>query len=155
MKALKYIGGVLIATIGVLFTLGSIGLAFDRESDVPMWASALACLVGLIAIGGAVALFKTIPREISASCCPKCGGTEQAPAGIMKESCPFWSFPLLLWLFPLPFLWEGSRKQQVRCIQCDALYLTEKRHRYVIAIIFWITALLGVVGMIVHYSERQ
>ena len=50
-------------------------------------------------------------------------------------------------LFPLSLLWAASRRQQVRCIPCDTLYLIETRRTYIAAIVFWIFVLLVLLGI--------
>jgi hypothetical protein len=58
-------------------------------------------------------------------------------------------------LFPVSLFWEASRKQQVRCLQCDALYFVETRRTYVAAIVFWIIVLILVLGIIGQNMEPK
>lgn len=54
----------------------------------------------------------------------------------------------LIWLFPLSLLWGASRKQQVRCVDCDTLYLIETRGTRIAGIAFWILVLLFILGRV-------
>jgi hypothetical protein len=52
--------------------------------------------------------------------CPKCGGKEVQPAGVLRCHVNPWVFYFGGWLFSL--LWTGSRKEQVRCVQCETVF---------------------------------
>jgi hypothetical protein len=57
--------------------------------------------------------------------CPKCGGREVQSAGVLKPHVNPWKFYFGGWLFSL--LWSGSRKEEVRCVQCDAVFQRSTR----------------------------
>src|SRR5260370_28171534 len=51
--------------------------------------------------------------------CPKCGGRDVQPAGVLTRHVNPWAFYFGGWLFSL--LWSGSRKAEVRCVGCDTV----------------------------------
>ena len=153
MKTLKCIVGILLATIGVLLGVGSIAELFDRESEIPGWGAAVMFIVlGLLPLAGAVALLRRSAAELPSARCPKCGGTERAPAGVLTTSRNFWMMHFGGWL--LGSLWGASRERQVRCIQCDTLYFTETRGTRIAGILLWVFILLLLFGAIAQHLTR-
>jgi hypothetical protein len=152
MKAVRFIAGILLATIGVVFTLGTVLDVLSQQSDLYWWMSAAFFVVlGLLPLAGAVALLKRSAVELPPRHCPRCGGTEQAPAGVLMRS----SYWVHLGAWPLGILWGASRGKQVRCVQCDELYFTETKGTRIAGILLWIFLLLLLLGAIVqHLQER-
>ncbi len=152
VKALKYLAGITLATIGVVFTVGPVVDAFNPQSEWYWWMNAgMFVVLGLLPLAGAVALLKRGATEIPPRRCPRCGSPEQAPAGVLRRS-GFWVH-LLIW--PLGLLWRTSRRQQVRCLQCDELYFTETRGVRIACILLWVFLLLLLLGAIAeHLQER-
>jgi hypothetical protein len=52
--------------------------------------------------------------------CPKCGGRDVQPAGVLKRHVNPWALFFGGLLFSL--LWSGSRKEDVRCVGCDTVF---------------------------------
>ena len=154
MKALKHLAGILLATISTIVTLGVVTLLFEKNSDVPAWGVGIMfVLFGLLPLAGAIALLRRRATELPPVCCPRCGGGERAPAGILTRSCSFWSMHFGGWL--LASLWGASREQQVRCLQCDTLYFTETRGTRIAGILLWVFILLVVFGAIAEHFQEQ
>jgi hypothetical protein len=57
--------------------------------------------------------------------CPKCGGKDVQPAGVLRRHVNPWAFYFGGWLFSL--LWSGSRKEEVRCVGCDTVFQRSTR----------------------------
>ena len=153
MKALKHIGGILLATIGVLFVLGTIAQAFDKESEIPGWLiTVMFFVLGLLPLAGAVALLRGA-AELPTAQCPKCGGAEHAPAGVLTTRNNPWLFHFGGWL--LASLWGASRQQQVRCVQCESLYFTQTRGGRIAGICLWVFLLLVLFGCIASFFEKR
>ena len=84
MKALRHISGILFAAIGVMFFIGAVGDMINPESEMPLWMDImLLTVLGLLPLGGAVVLLKRKEADRTATCCPRCGNAEQAPAGVL------------------------------------------------------------------------
>ena len=152
MKALKHIAGIILAAFGIALTLGAVADALAKESETPLWMSVLVIVVlGLLPLTGAVTLLRKSAMEVPPSHCPKCGGTEQAPAGVLASSRSIWLMHFGGWL--LASLWGASRQQQVRCLQCETLYFTETRGTRLSGILLWVFLLLMLLGTIAqHFS---
>src|SRR2546425_8617921 len=76
--------------------------------------------------------------------CPKCGGKEVQPAGVLRRHVNPWVFFLGGWLLSL--LWSGSRKEEVRCVQCETVFQRPTRASRVawqLLILFIVLILLG------------
>ncbi len=73
--------------------------------------------------------------------CPKCGGKTVQPAGVLRRHVSPWMFFLGGWVLSL--LWSGSRKEEVRCLQCDTVFQRSTRMSKVAWVLF-----LAVVGLI-------
>src|SRR5678816_2641177 len=100
MKTLKHIGGILLATVGVMFVLGAITAAFDRDPEMLWWMVAIMFVVlGLLPLAGAVVLLRRRATELPSAHCPQCGGTERAPAGVLTRSHNPWLYHFGGWLF--------------------------------------------------------
>src|SRR6185369_9143716 len=125
MQALKHIAGILFATVGVMFVLGAVLQVCEPDPEFPLWmVGVLFVVLGLIPLGGAFALLRSTFTSPSRSC-PQCGGRERQAAGVLRRSHNPWLLHLGGWLFAS--LWGASRGQQVRCGQCETLYLTDTR----------------------------
>jgi hypothetical protein len=77
--------------------------------------------------------------------CPRCGGREVQPAGVLKRHISLWALLLGGWLFSL--LWSGSRKQQVRCVQCETLFERSTRTSRVVLVLLILFVLLTLLGL--------
>jgi hypothetical protein len=76
--------------------------------------------------------------------CPKCGGKEVQPAGILRRHVNPWAMFLGGWVLSL--LWSGSRKEEVRCVGCDTIFqrpTRASRVAWVLLIVFILLVLLG------------
>jgi hypothetical protein len=153
MRALKHITGILLATIGVMFVLGAVLSLFDPDPDVPLWIVGVMFLVlGLLPLSGAFALLRATVTAPSRRC-PQCGGTERQAAGVLRSSHNPWLFHFGGWLFAS--LWGASREQQVRCAQCETLYMTDTRSTRIAGVLLWVFLLLVVFGVIVQQFEGR
>ena len=153
MRALKHIAGIHLATVGVMFVLGAVVSVLDPDPEIPLWMVGLMFLVlGLLPLGGAFALLRVAITAPSRPC-PQCGGTERQPAGVLWTSHNPWLFHLGGWLFAS--LWGSSREQQVRCAQCETLYMTDTRGTRIAGVLLCVFFLLVVVGVIVQHFEGR
>jgi hypothetical protein len=147
VKILKHLAGIFLATVGLAMALGSCTLAFQEDEDIPLWGLVIILLLGLSAMLGAVALLKRRANDLPSRTCPKCGSQDKARAGIVGTGNILYVVAyFLIWLFPLSLLWGASRKQQVRCVNCDTLYLIETRGTRIAGIVFWVLVLLFILG---------
>src|SRR5712671_1281799 len=76
--------------------------------------------------------------------CPRCGGREVLPAGILRRHVNPWVFYFGGWLLSL--LWSGSRKEEVRCAHCDTIFQRSTRASriaWVLLVLFILLILLG------------
>jgi hypothetical protein len=85
VKALKYVAGILLATISLLLLIGGV-LLIAKPDDTPLWAAVVVMLMGLLILAAAVALLKWTCAKTPAPQCPKCGASEKVPAGVMFGS---------------------------------------------------------------------
>lgn len=153
IRALKHTAGILLATVGVMFLMATAFSISEPEPDVPTWMLAGALLVvGLIPLGGAVALLWPAVRAKSKPC-PQCGGSERQAAGVLRRSNSLWLFYFCGWLFSS--LWGASREKQVRCAQCETLYMTDTRGTRIAGIVFWVLLLLVLSGMVAEALKRH
>jgi hypothetical protein len=153
MRALKHIAGILLAAVGVLFVLGALALVFNPDPEIPLWGVGVMFVVlGLLPLGGAFALLRAAVTAPSRSC-PQCGGTERQAAGVLRSSHNPWLFHFGGWLFAS--LWGASREQQVRCVQCDKLYLTDTRATRIAGVLLWVFLLLLLFGVIAQQLEGR
>lgn len=140
MKPLRHIAGVLLATMGVFFVLAACALFFDPHRDVPWWmVGVLLVGLGFVPLTGAFLLLLATLTTPERSC-PRCGGVTRHAAGVLQRHHNPWMFHFGGWLFAS--LWGASREQQVRCGQCDTLYLTDTRGSRIAGVVFWIVLLL-------------
>ena len=144
MKILKHIAGILLATVGVMFSLGGIERLLHPGKDEPLWLiGVMIAVLGLLPLAGAFALLRATLTTPSRPC-PQCGGKERRPAGILRSSRNPWISHLGGWLFGA--VWGASRERQVRCAQCDTLYLTHTRGTRIAGVLVWIFILLILFG---------
>ena len=154
MKALKHVAGIVLATIGIGFALGSVGDALDGASDTPLWWNAgIFVVLGLAPLAGAVILLRRSATELPPRQCPNCGSTERAQAGVLTKPQTTWLMHSGGWL--LASLWGASREQQVRCVQCDGLYFTETRGTRIASIFLWVFLLLMLIGAVARHFEEK
>ena len=154
MKRLKYISGILLATFGVVFLLGSIAAALDRDAETPSWMIAVMFVgLGLTPLAGAVLLLQDSATALPPAQCPKCGSNEHAPAGVLTRSRNIWILHSGGWLAHT--LWGASREQQVRCVRCNALYFTATRGTRIAGIVLWVFLLLLLLGIIAELLEKR
>jgi hypothetical protein len=153
VKALRRITGVLLAAVGVAFILGAVALLVDRDQDVPPWMiGVMLIILGLLPLGGAFFLLR--PTLIAPSrVCPQCGGKQQQAAGVLRRSHSLWLLYLGGWLFAS--LWGASRQQQVRCCQCETLYLTETRVTRIAGVLLWVFLLLILLGVLAEALKTR
>jgi hypothetical protein len=117
-----------------------------------MWVTGILFFVlGALPLAGAFALLRATLTAPSRPC-PQCGGTQRHAAGVLRHSHSLWLWHVGGWLFAS--LWGASREQQVRCIQCDTLYLTDTRATRIAGVLLWIFLLLCALGIIVQLFEN-
>ncbi len=153
MRSLKHIAGILLATVGVMFGLGAVIHVFDPNPEVPLWMiGGIFIVLGLVPLAGAFCLLRATFTAPSRSC-PQCGGTERKAAGVLRRSHNPWLFHFGGWLFAS--LWGASREQQVRCVQCDHLYMTDTKLTRIAGVLLWVFLLLMVTVVLVQQLEAQ
>lgn len=153
MRTLKHIAGIILATVGVMFVLSAVVCVFAPDPEVPMWMLGVMFVVlGLLPLGGAFALLRATVAAPGRSC-PQCGGTERQPAAVLRSTRNLWLLHFGGWL--LASLWGASREEQVRCAQCDTLYMTHTRATRIAGVLLWVFLLLVVFGAILQqFHER-
>ncbi len=153
MKVLRHIAGILFATLGLIFVLSAGGQLVSPDSEIPLWLTGILFVVlGLLPLGGAFLLLRPTLTAPSKPC-PQCGGNEHKAAASLKRSHNRWLFHLGGWLLSL--LWGASRGTQVRCAQCDTLYVTDTRASRIGGVLLWIFLLLVLGGLIEILSEAR
>jgi len=146
MKALKHIGGILLATLDVTVVVGTIALLFEPDPEIPQWGvGVMFFLLGVLPLGGAFALLRPTLTAPGKSC-PQYGGNDRQAAGVLRSSHNWWIFYSCGWVFSS--LWGASRQRQVRCTQCDALYLTDTRGTRIAGVLLWVFLLLVIFAVI-------
>ena len=139
MRVIRYFIGFLLALVGVLFALGAAMLVVAPDPEIPIWAVGVMLLaLGVLPLAVAFVLLRPMLTRGS-NLCPQCGSRECRPAGVLRSSMKWW-VNLLAW--PLAALWHLSRRQQVRCHECETLYFTDSTGTRVFGVLFWILALL-------------
>ena len=134
-----------------MFVLGAVIHIFDPDPEVPIWTVCVMFVVlGLVPLAGAFALLRATFTAPSRPC-PQCGGTERQAAGVLRSSRNPWLFHFGGWLFAS--LWGASREQQVRCVQCDHLYMTDTRGTRIAGVLVWVFVLLVLAGVLVQQLE--
>ncbi len=81
--------------------------------------------------------------------CPRCGSKEIQPAGVLRRHVNPWVFFLGGWLLSL--LWSGSRKEEVRCVQCETVFqrpTRASRIAWALLVLFILLILLGLLGQL-------
>jgi len=134
-----------------MFVLSALVGLLDRDSRVFPWAfAAMLVLLGLTALGGSLLLLW--PSVCAPSrACPQCGSPERANAGVLRRTNNLWLSHLGGWL--IGSLWGASRERQVRCIQCDALYLTATRGTRIAGVLLWVFLLMSLIGAAIDYFK--
>lgn len=77
--------------------------------------------------------------------CPRCGGREVQPAGVLRRHVNPWVFFFGGWLLSL--LWSGSRKEEVRCVQCDTVFQRPTRASKIAWVLFILLVVLILLGL--------
>ena len=88
------------------------------------------------------------------SSCPRCGCTELRVAHPFKSHVNIWVF--LFGGALLSLLWSGSRKQEMRCSQCDSVFAQSTRSSRVVSFLllgFILLIVLGVLAEIFGWGE--
>jgi hypothetical protein len=85
--------------------------------------------------------------------CPRCGGTEVHSAGVLRRHVNPWVFFLGGWLISL--LWSGSRKEEVRCAQCDTVFQRPTRASRIAWALLILVVLLMLLGLWAGLSGGQ
>jgi uncharacterized integral membrane protein len=85
--------------------------------------------------------------------CPKCGGTDLQPAVVLKNHFNIWLFLLGGWLLSL--LWAVSRKEVVRCVQCETVFHRSTRASIVALVLLILLGLLVLLGLWAMISEGR
>src|SRR5438034_11705048 len=80
-----------------------------------------------------------------AQACPKCGGREVQPSGVLKRHVNPWVFYFGGWLLSL--LWSGSRKEEVRCVECDTIFQRSTRASTIARVLLIIVVLLMLLAL--------
>ena len=83
--------------------------------------------------------------------CPKCGGKEVQPAGVLRRHVNLWVFFFGNWLLSL--LWSSSRKEEVRCVQCETVFQRPTRASRVTLVLLILFILLILLGLWAELSE--
>jgi hypothetical protein len=83
--------------------------------------------------------------------CPRCGGKEIQPAGVLRRHVNPWIFVFGGWLVSL--LWSGSRKEEVRCVQCDTVFQRPTRVSKIAWVLFVVVVALILLGLWIELSE--
>ncbi len=83
--------------------------------------------------------------------CPKCGGREVQPAGVLRRHVNPWVFCFGGSAFSL--LWSGSRKEEVRCLQCETVFHRPTRASKIAWILFLLLLALVLLGLWAELSE--
>jgi hypothetical protein len=153
MRTLKHISGILLAAVGVTITLGAAARVFTPDPELPLWmAGVLFVLLGLLPLAAAFLLLRAA-LTAPAKSCPQCGGTQHLAAGVLRSSHNRWLFHFGGWL--LASLWGASRERQVRCAQCESLYLTDTRGTRIAGVLLWVFLLLVVFGLVAQRFVEQ
>jgi predicted nucleic acid-binding Zn ribbon protein len=84
----------------------------------------------------------------SKPCCPKCGSLEYQQAGVTHRHFKLWVFLLGGWIFAL--LHGLSRKQQVRCVQCDTFFSIRTRTSRVALVLLLLIVALIVISILLE-----
>ncbi|MDB6023989.1 MAG: hypothetical protein JWM68_212 [Verrucomicrobiales bacterium] len=144
MKQLKYIAGILLATVAAMAVLGTISFLLNPDPDVPWWIVGVMFVLGLVPFGGAFLLLRD-NLTVASRPCPKCKSAERRIAGVLRRPNK-WAQHIGGIL--LASLWGASRGQQVQCIHCNTLYLTQTRGSRIAGILLWIFLLLALSGVV-------
>jgi len=82
--------------------------------------------------------------------CPKCGGSEVQPNQVLRRHVNPWVLFFGGWLLSL--LWSGSRKEEVRCLQCDTVFQRPTRASKIAWVLFILLVLLILLGLWSEFS---
>ena len=84
--------------------------------------------------------------------CPRCGSTDVRPAGVLRRHVNPLVFFVGGWLFSV--LWSGSRREDMRCAECDTRFQRSTRVSRVVRIIFYILLALALLGLWLEIAEN-
>jgi hypothetical protein len=150
MRALKHVAGILLATIGVAFTMGAIALLLDKE-PLDAFFVVTFVLLAVVPLVCSFLLLRRKPGELPSRQCPTCGSTQHTQAGVLTPHTRLWLIPLVGWA--MAALWGGSRPRQIRCSQCDTLYFAQTGASHLAGIVLWIFILLTLLGAIAYIFD--
>ncbi len=85
--------------------------------------------------------------------CPRCGSREVQLAGVLKRHVNPWVFFFGGWLLSL--LWSGSRREEVRCVQCQTVFQRPTRASRIAWVLLILVVLLIVLGLWAELSESK
>ena len=94
---------------------------------------------------------RIMARQIQA--CPKCGGTGLQRVCALKSHFNIWLFLLGGWIISL--LWGLSHKEEVRCLQCEAVFSYVSRGSIVARVLLVLLLVLIVLGFWAMISEDR
>jgi hypothetical protein len=142
-RALRHIAGIVFATFATMLFLST--LVFIVEPDPDITGGALITFAVIGSIFAAIAyklLRKTVPVRVRP--CPRCGSHEHHPAGVLIRRRSLFLRHTVGWLGET--LCCQSRREQVSCTGCGALYFTETKSTRAWGVAAWIFLLLLLFG---------
>lgn len=77
--------------------------------------------------------------------CPRCGGTQVKPVGVLRRHVNPWVMFFGGWIFSL--LWSGSRKEEVRCVHCETAFQRPTRASRIALAVLILLILLALLGL--------
>ncbi len=144
---IKQIAGFALVGLGALCLLGIIARFTEPNSRQPLFVAFLDFLaLALLPILLGIVLLRRKMESARQDNCPKCGDIANTPAGVLIRSHKPW-----LWLVGgwwLAALWGASRKRQVRCTQCDALYFSATSASRTARAFLWAFCLECIIGLV-------
>ena len=145
MKILKHIAGILLATVGVMFFLGGVVRLLHPGKDEPLWLiDLMIAVLGILPLAAAFFLLRTTLTTPSRPC-PNAAvrsGWRPVFCGVRTTR----GFLISADFFLFGAIWGASRERQVRCAQCETLYLTHTRATRIAGVLVWIFILLVLFG---------
>jgi hypothetical protein len=141
MALARYVIGVLLTATGLFFGLGALSYVAQPDPEIATWGVVVMIVVfGFLPLLVAFALLR--PSLIrAAKPCPQCGSAVYQLADILRRYIRWWVVFVPGW--PLISLWSLSRERQVRCGQCEWLYLSPSMGTRTFRVLFWAFALIA------------
>ena len=87
----------------------------------------------------------TSPMAGDERACPRCGCSITQPAGVLRRHVNPWVFFFGGWLVSL--LWSGSRKEEVRCVECDTVFQRPTRASKIAWVLLIVVVALILLGL--------